>query len=92
MAPVETESKLTDDENLEGLDLRTEQWKMWKYLQAVVQFKRLRLKHAEAVAQMSYWSGLDPAICALMLDGLRKEKRSVLLRSKPKLTLLRFDD
>ncbi len=88
---IKPRAKLTDEPSLEELELRTEQWKMWKFLQAVVEFKRARIKHAEAAAQMSYWSGLDPAICALMLDGMRNEKRSVLLRSKPKLSLLRFD-
>jgi hypothetical protein len=89
---TETEKHLTDQENVDPLRFRTEQWKMWKFLQAVVELKRVRIRRAEAVARMSYWSGLDPAICDLMLDGLMLEKRSVFLRSKPKLERFRFDD
>lgn len=92
MAQTETQSNLTDDENIDPIRFRTEQWKMWKFLQAVVELQRFDIRRGEAVARMSYWSGLDPAICDLMLDGLMLEKRSVLLKSKPKLELLRFDD
>lgn len=92
MAQTETQSNLTDDENIDPLRFRTEQWKMWKFLQAVVELKRAAIRRGEAVAKMSYWSGLDPVICDLMLDGLMLEKRSVMLKSKPRLLRLVLDD
>jgi hypothetical protein len=88
MTKENPQDHLTSKEFLDSVAFRTEQWKMWKFLQGVVEFRRARLKRAEAVAQMAYWSGLDHAVCDLMLDGMVKESRKILLKSKPKLTLV----
>lgn len=92
MAEAEAERLLTDYMSPDEIHARTEQWKMWKYLQAVVELKRKNIKRPEAVARMAYWSGLDPTICDLMLEGLQLESRRRLVKSKPSLGVVVLED
>lgn len=59
---------------------------MWKYLQAVIDFKRGNANLEETAQRMSYWSdGIDPEFCKFMLKDLKKENVVQLMRAKPEL-------
>jgi hypothetical protein len=74
-----------DTKKLKVVGGREKEWEMWQYLKAVVEFKRGRIKATEASHRMSYWSGIDPDICFMMLDGLRRESTLQFIKAKPKL-------
>jgi len=58
-------------------------WRMWQYLKAVVELKNHRIRSAECIARMSFWSGLEPEVCAMMLSGLRHESVIQLSKARP---------
>jgi hypothetical protein len=73
-----------DPEERERLKAREKEWKMWKYLQAVIEFKQHKIKSNEAAERMAFWSGLDSSICFLMLQGMKHESVVQLSKARPK--------
>ena len=72
-----------DTEERERIKAREKEWKMWKYLQAVIEFKQHKIKSNEAAARMAFWSGIDPDTCWLMLQGMRHESVIQLAKARP---------
>jgi len=59
---------------------------LWKFMQAVIDFKRGNLNLQEATAAMSYWSnGIDQEICKVLLRDLKRENIVQLEKARPEL-------
>lgn len=57
----------------------------WQFIKAVLEFKFGDLPKAEALAHMSYYSGLEEFFCEIMLKELCKERLATLMISFPTL-------
>lgn len=67
--------------------------KLWKFLQAVIDFKRGNMSLEEATQAMSYWSdGIDPDICKVLLRDMKKENIVQLSKARPELSGPTFTD
>ena len=65
--------------------VRTRRLKYWKFTQAIIDFKRGNRTKEDACDEMSYWTGIAPDLCELMLKEMRKETAGVLLKAQPHL-------
>lgn len=57
----------------------------WQFIKAVLECRYGDLPKAEAIATMSFYSGLDPFFCEIMLKELSKESIKTLMISFPDL-------
>jgi len=65
--------------------VRTRRLKYWKFTQAVIDYKRGNRTEEEACDEMSYWTGIDPELCGLMLKEMRKDNIVYLQKAQPHL-------
>lgn len=74
---------MADPETAEQVNTR--RLKYWKFTQAVIDYKRGNRTKQEASDEMSYWTGIAPELCELLLVEMRKDTVVYLQKAQPHL-------